>query len=239
MRTSSLFKVLAVAAPLALMAAAPAFAGPVAAGFDATSIPANDDGSFGPAVSPGFSLNFFGTTYNQLFVNNNGNVTFSGNLGTFTPFGLGAGYTGQAIIAPFFADVDTRGAGSGLTAFGTGSYHGHDAFGVSWRDVGYFPSAADKLNTFQVILENRSDITAGDFDIYFNYDSITWETGGASGGTGGLGGTSAAAGFSKGTAEVGTFFQLNGSMVNGALLDGGPNALAANTNNGVTGQYLF
>ena len=52
---------LALAAPLAFTAPA-ALAGPVAAGFDSTVIPANDDGSYGPAVSPGFAMNFFGTT---------------------------------------------------------------------------------------------------------------------------------------------------------------------------------
>jgi hypothetical protein len=229
---------LALAAPLAFTAPA-ALAGPVAAGFDSTVIPANDDGSYGPAVSPGFAMNFFGTTYSNFYVNNNGNITFSGNMGTYTPYGLGAGYVGQPIIAPFFADVDTRGFGSGLTAFGTGTYAGRDAFGVSWRDVGYYGYHTDKLNTFQLILTDRSDIGIGDFDIYFNYDTINWETGDASGGSGGLGGVSAAAGFSNGTGMAGTYYQLPGSLVNGALLDGGSNALVRNTNTGVLGQYRF
>lgn len=59
----------------------------------------------------GFNLNFFGTTDTNLFVTNNGNVTFNAPLGTFTPFGLTT--SSIPIIAPFFADWDTR-----PTAFG-------------------------------------------------------------------------------------------------------------------------
>jgi hypothetical protein len=33
--------------------------------------------------------------------------------------------------------------------------------------------------------------------------------------------------------------QLNGSLVNGALIDGGPDALISNTNDGVLGRYVF
>lgn len=86
---------------------------------------------------------------------------------------------------------------------------------------------------------DESSIGAGDFNIYFNYNQIQWETGSASGGTNGLGGTSAAVGYSNGTGAAGTYGQLAGSLVNGALIDGGPNSLIANSNDGVTGQYLF
>lgn len=222
-----------------LLFAAPVFAGPVAPGFDTNTFPANDDGATS-SVSLGFNANFFGTTYSSTYVGNNGFLTFNSGLGTYTPSGLGSGYSGQPIIAPFFADVDTRGSGSGLTSYGTGTYAGHAAFGATWPTVGYYSSHVDKLNTFQVILTDRSDIGAGDFDIYFNYDLIQWETGDASGGTNGLGGTSVAAGFNAGSGNAaGTYYQFAGSLVNGALIDGGPNSLTAGTNNGVTGQYLF
>ncbi|MCK7490428.1 MAG: hypothetical protein MZW92_00410 [Comamonadaceae bacterium] len=71
----------------------------------------------------------------------------------------------------------------------------------TWIDVGYFSTAADKLNSFQLILTDRSDTGAGNFDIEFNYDRILWETGGAGGGVNGFGGTSAAAGYTDGGAE--------------------------------------
>ena len=212
----------------------------VAPGFTANTLAANDDGFTG-LISLPFTINFYGTDYSNLYVNNNGNVTFNSGYGTYTPYGLGSGYSGQPIIAPFFADVDTRGSGSGLTSYGTGSYAGHTAFGVTWPGVGYFSYGTDKLNTFQLVMVDRSDTGTGNFDFYFNYDQIQWETGGASGGSGGLGGTSAAVGYNAGQSgnPAGTYAMLAGSLVNGALLDGGPNSLVAGTNDGVAGQFLF
>jgi len=205
-----------------------------AALFTDNTLPRNDDGSTG-LVSIGFTVNFFGLSTNSLFVNNNGNVTLDSALGTFTPFPLLT--TTRSIIAPFFADVDTRNAGSGVTQFGQDTIGGRNVFGVNWIDVGYFPSAINRLNSFQLIITDRSDIAAGDFDFEFNYDLVQWETGGASGGSNGLGGNSARVGWSNGTTAS---FELAGSAVNGAFLDGGPNALVSGSlNSGVAGRYIF
>lgn len=174
---------------------------------------ANDDGSTGIVGLP-FTVNFFGSSYGALFVNNNGNVTFDGALSTFTPFNLLS--TQQVIIAPFFADVDTRGGVSGLTTYGATTFGGRPTFCVDWVGVGYFSQRTDKLNSIQLLLVDRSDIQPGDFDIVFNYDQIQWETGNASGGQDGLGGSSARVGYSNGS---NTAFELPGSAVNGAFLD--------------------
>ena len=220
---------------LALTVAADAAA--VRSGFDANTLPANDDGSTGAELL-GFDANFFGAIFDSVFVNNNGNVTFTEPLSTFTPFDLTS--TATPIIAPFFADVDTRGGGSAEVTYGTGMVGGRAAFGVNWVDVGYFNERADKLNAFQLVLIDRSDIAAGDFDVEFNYDKIEWETGEASDGVDGLGGFSARAGFSNGTGEAGSFFELPGSAVNGAFLDGGSNALVSGRiNSNVDGRYVF
>ena len=209
----------------------------VRAGFNANTLAANDDGSTG-AVSLGFTANFFGVSNTAAYVNNNGNITFDSALGTFTPFDLTS--TGRQIIAPFFADVDTRGSGNTPVTYGTGTVGVQAAFGVNWVDVGYYSQQTDKLNSFQLVLIDRSDINAGDFDFEFNYDQILWETGSASNGTNGVGGSSARAGFSNGTGAPGTSFELAGSAVNGALLDGGSNALISDRfNSTVDGRYLF
>jgi hypothetical protein len=187
----------------------------------------NDDGS-SAAVPIGFPINFFGVTHTELFVNNNGNVTLDAALSAFTPFGLAA--TRQAIIAPFYADVDTRAPGSGIVRFGTPPSR-PDLFVVNWFSVGYFEQHDDKLNRFQLILQDLSAVPGfipGDFRIVFNYDRILWETGDASGGTNGLGGSSARVGFSNGSGQPGTFFELLGSGQNGALLDGGSLSLVGN-----------
>jgi hypothetical protein len=228
----------------AIAAAVAAFASPASAqnvvpGFTTNTVSRCDDCATG-AIPLGFSANFFGTTYTTTFISNNGYVTFNTGQSTFTPTGLGASYSGQPIIAPFFADVDTRPLNGGFTQYGTGTFNGMNTFGVTWTDVGYFADHTDKTNTFQLLLVDRSDIGAGDFDIYFNYDGILWETGDASDGSNGFGGVSAAAGFNAGQGGApGTFFQLPGSLVNGALLDSGPNALVSNSNINDAGRFLF
>jgi len=212
-------------------------------GFYSNTLAPNDDGSTG-CVSVGFDLNFFGTVFPCLFVNNNGNITFDSRLGTFTPFDLTS--TGRQIVAPFFGDVDTRRAGSPVT-YGEDVVNGRPAFAANWVDVDCFSSSAsrgsDIRNSFQVVLTDRSDIAAQDFDIEFNYDQITWETGQASGSNSDcLGGQSARVGYSDGTGRPDTFFELPGSAVNGAFLDGGPanTALIHNSlNSNVDGRYIF
>lgn len=220
--------------------AAPSAASTVASGFDNLGTVVRCDDCATGAIAPGFSLNYFGTTFNQLFISNNGYLTFNSGQGTFTPGGLGAGYSGQPIIAAFFADVDTRPLSAGSVTYGTGTYSGRQAFGTTWNAVGYYNQQVDKLNTFQILLTDRSDVNSGDFDIYLNYGQIQWETGSASGGTNGFGGTSAAAGFNAGTGNgSGTFFEIAGSRINGAFLDNGPNALIRGSNIGNPGQFRF
>lgn len=203
--------------------------------FNSNNLPATDDGSTG-LVPLGFSVNFFGTTYTGLYVNNNGNITFNTPLSTYTPFGLSTSI-GTSIIAPFFADVDTR-VGN-IVTYGQGTLGGKNAFGVNWINVGYYSEHTNKLNSFQLILVDRSDVSPGDFDIMFNYDQIQWETGDASGGSNGVGGSSAHVGYSNGTGNSGTFYEFPGSGVNGAFLDGGPHALISFSNVDVSGRYVF
>ncbi|MDA8088137.1 MAG: PEP-CTERM sorting domain-containing protein [Nitrospiraceae bacterium] len=222
---------------VSIVLAAPVFASPIVPGFNSSTLAANDDGS-SSNVALGFNFNFFGTTYSDVYVNNNGNVTFGRDMNTYTPFGLTTN-TSIPIIAPFFADVDTRGQGSGIVSYGTGTFGGHNAFGVNWPNVGYYFEGTDKLDNFQMVLVDRSDIAAGDADIYFNYGSMQWETGDASGGTDGLGGQSAHVGYSAGTGVAGSYYELPGSGVPGSFIDGGPYALDTATNDGTPGQYIF
>jgi hypothetical protein len=212
-------------------------------GCAANTLLANDDESTG-AVNLGFNANFFGPTYSSVYINNNGNVTFVGPLGEFTPQPLVASST--PIIAPFWADVDTSAEGSGVVTYGQTTFGGRPALCVNWDGVGvgYYSGHIDKLNKFQLLLVGRADLGAGAFDIIFNYDQIQWETGDASGGTGGLGGDSARAGFSNGNPETpATSYELPGSAVNGGFLDTNPTTgLANNTNTGnvdLAGRYVY
>ncbi len=229
---------------------------------------AGNDDEFLYPINIGFEVNYFGQTFTQLSVNNNGNVTFGGGLQTFTPFGLTSGGI-PPIIAPFFADVDTRNVRTrnfgldasgnailrpdaiGFTSFnaysaGTFDGIGRNVFSVTWSDVGYYSGQVDKTNTFQLNLIERADVRAGDFDIEFNYETINWETGSASGGVNGFGGNPARAGFSAGTGVAGTYTELSGSGVSGDFIDGGPSALISNSfgafdvnGNPILGRYVF
>ena len=209
-------------------------------GFNSNTLAANDDGSTG--LTPlGFNANFFGTTYNSAYVNNNGNITFTGPLSGFTPFNLLT--TATPIIAPFFGDVDTR-SGNPVT-YGTGIVGGRPAFGVNWLGVRHFSAAGGGANglpdnTFQLVMVDRGDVAPGAFDFEYNYQQIRWESGTASGGNAlGLGGSSARAGYSNGVA---TALELPGSAVNGALLDTGPAAtsLIQNSLNSIhPGRFIF
>jgi hypothetical protein len=108
--------------------------------------------------------------------------------------------------------------------------------------VGYYNAHTDKLNDFQAVLIDRSDTGQGNFDIEFNYGQLLWESGDQSGGVNGIGGASARAGFSFGSGQNLQTFELSGSGVNGALLDGGPSetSLVQNSlNSDATGRYLF
>lgn len=219
------------------MVAGVAHAGAIhnAALFATNTLPANDDGSTGP-VNLGFTANINATSYTHTYVNNNGNITFNNPLRTYTPSAITNGAFGP-IIAPFFGDVDTRGVGSSPVTYGAATLDGRNVFGVNYINVGVF-SGQQIFNSFQMILTDRSDVAAGDFDIQFNYDQINWEAGTASGApAGGLGGASALAGYWTSAASNNT---LQGSLINGALLDGGPNALISGSlNSTVLGQYNF
>ncbi len=71
----------------------------------------NDDGSEGAInITDVFGeqgLNFFGTHYDAIYINNNGNITFGGPLSSFTPSQIAG--NNLKIIAPFWADVDITG----------------------------------------------------------------------------------------------------------------------------------
>ena len=67
---------------------------------------------------------------------------------------------------------------------------------VTWADVGYYAYHTDLLNTVQLELHTDGRSTF----VCFNYpaNGITWTTGDASQGSGGLGGIPAQVGFDAG-----------------------------------------
>jgi len=202
--------------------------GPIRPGFDQQVLAPNDDGSTGLVPLP-FNINFLSNSESALYINNNGNVTFDKPLSTYSPVNLSA--AGMKIIAPFWADVDTRGTGSSAVTYGTNIVQGYSAFGVDWVNVGYYAYHADALLSCQLVIINRSDIAAGDFDLEFNYNRVEWQWGDVSVGD------PPRAGFSDGIVDD----ELPGSGVNGAFMDTNTvTGLVYNSlNTPVLGRYLF
>jgi GDSL-like Lipase/Acylhydrolase family/Bacterial Ig-like domain (group 3)/Putative Ig domain len=200
--------------------------GAIVPGFNSETFGPNDDGSYPctgsnagvpsgctptPITLP-FPVNFYGNVYSSLYLNNNGNLSFGQPVSEYTPQSLNQ--IDVPMIAPFWADVDTR-TGPVVT-FGYGTVNGHAAFGVNWLNVGCYSENDSVTDSFQVLLIDRSDLGYGDWQIEFNYGPINWDSGQASGGNGQcLGGTAARAGYTSG---LGPACELPGSGVDGGLL---------------------
>lgn len=204
-----------------------------ASGYGTLALPAGDDNSSGAiditSVFGTQGINFFGTNYTSLYINNNGNLTFGSPSGAYTPSSINAGFN-IPIIAAFWGDVDTRGTGH--------VYYTLDAIDgvmtITWDRVGYFSSHSNLTNSFQIVLLNEG---GGNFDIQYRYADIQWTTGDASGGSGGVGGTPARAGYSAGDGV--NYYELPQSGNQSALLSlptsTGPTGVAFQVNDGEVG----
>ncbi len=172
-----------------LLAALPAFPSAVRnpVGSAGNSLGRCDD-CYSAQTPLGFTAALFGSVSSTVFVNNNGNVTFGTGNATYSAGPLSG--IPVPIIAPFFADVDTNLGSysnsplSGIVTYGRGTvtdtslgWNRAAEFAVEWPAVGYYYQHSDLLNTFELLLVDRSDIQVGDFDIEFNYNSVQWDIG--------------------------------------------------------------
>ncbi len=218
--------------------------GPV--GYGTSCVPPNDDGSYPASGSPGMDLtpafpaglHFYAGTYTKGWINNNGSLSFNSAISTYTPNAFPG--APQPMIAPFWADVDTRNgstctdgshpSGGGYPVGATCANPASDGVWwsitagqivITWDRVGFFNCHPTPVNSFQMIVSaNACGGTTADggtagtnFDIEFRYATCGWETGDASGGTGGFGGTPAQGGFDSGDSV--NFASLPGSRTNG------------------------
>ncbi len=162
----------------------------------------DDDSSTG-LISLQFTFNLFGKNYNQIYINNNGNITFNAANADYTATGFPSP---NDMIAPFWADVDTRGVRNGRV------YYKSEAtrFTVIWHRVGYYNTKTDKVNTFKLVITDGTDATIGaGNNVAFMYGDMQWTTGDASGGAGGFGGTPATVGVNSGVgADACFYYQL-------------------------------
>lgn len=232
-------------------------------GYGPTCLFRNDDGS-SPAISLATAfpagLNFFGTTHTSVYVNTNGNLTFGGAQSTYTPCPIPLSvatcdeflFTPRPMIAPFWADIDTRhppenvtgcavpSESAGTCSGGDNSVWWHLEEGrmiVTWHNGRYFTFGCNSMDlrvNFQLILTGVPSCGGGatDFDVEFRYNRCEWETGNASGGTNGFGGTPAQAGFDSGNGR--DYVSIMGSRTAGIA-----NRLCTMSNVGEPGVWRF
>lgn len=159
----------------------------------------NDDEFFGP-YSLSFTLTYFSTTYTTYFISNNGVISFGVGVSEFTPTATLDQQTLAPMIAPYWADVDTRPSNGGTVTVRNDIAN---QIIVTWDQVGYYNQHTDLLASLQMVLRGPDyAVPADEGDIGFFFKSVQWETGDASGGSGGFGGTEASVGFGDGQAAV-------------------------------------
>lgn len=164
-------------------------------------------------------LNFFGIQ-NQIYIGINGCITFTEQQQAFTydPTTLG-GDIASPMIAPFWADIDTRLTSSTSTTTPGGNSTGSNSvwynldaanktITITWDDVGNVLGIDTKNNAFQ--LEIIAIGSAGDFNFTFRYEDINWSSDFA-------GGSIAKVGFTAGDGN--TYFELPQSGQSNAILN--------------------
>ena len=189
------------------------------------TMPPNDDQSSDEIVLP-FTFPLFGEAHTSCWINNNGNISFGGPVGTFNPVGFPA--AGFPMVAAFWADVDTRRQddehGTGLVwhrfldSNGDGS---DDTLVVTWDNVGYYFRRLNKLNTFQIAISDGSNPLMGlGNTVCFSYDNMCWTTGMATPGNNlnGFGGDGATVGVNRG--DGANYWQIGRFNAAGLAYDG-------------------
>lgn len=173
---------------------------PVGTGWTQSMAP-NDDGSTG-LVNIGFDYCFYENPRNQLYINNNGNVSFSAPFGAFSSTGFPV--AGFDMLAPFWADVDTRNQNNNPDTnlvwhrqFDVDFNGSIDFFAVTWDSVGWYSNQNTERNTFQLIISRDLNAFGPNLNTAFSYGRMDWTTGQASGG-GPFGGIAATVGANRG-----------------------------------------
>jgi hypothetical protein len=177
----------------------------------------NDD-LYSNSIYLPFSFSFYGTTYDSLYINNNGNISFTNPYNNFTAFAFPD--PSFNMIAPFWADVDTRSTNGGNVWYKLNPH----SLVIVWDHVGYFSMMEDKLNTFQLIISDGQDtIVPTGNNVSFCYGDMQWTTGSASGGINGFSGSPATVGVNIGNGL--DYFQVGQFDTLGTAFDGPYNTI--------------
>ncbi|XP_050299870.1 nidogen [Anthonomus grandis grandis] len=187
-------------------------------------------------------ISFYGMTYKTIYVNSNGFISFQTEIPQFINIEFPLDY---AIIAPFYSNVDTTGAGTisyfetqdpGLLNRATEDIHesfieaadfrAKSLFIVTWNGVGYYDGRHDKLNTYQAVIITDGRESYAEF--LYPDNGIQW-----------IQGTGDQSGLVDARAQVG-FLSPEGKM---HLLPGSSTEYVRKldkwSNVGLPGQYIF
>ncbi len=158
----------------------------------------NDDGNVEIDITSVFSggINFFGTSYNEIYVSANGLITFGGSFDNDNDDGFPV--VDLPALAPFFSDLDVSQGGEIYWDFDTTN----GKVTITWDAVEPYNYSNDPTdddgaaNTFQIVL---TDLGGGDMNVEYIYSDIQDAF---------VGGDHAIAGFTDGS---GTIYELEGS----------------------------
>ncbi len=122
---------------------------------DATGVTGDDQSK---QLSLPFTFKFYGVDYNSVYVCSNGFLSFTSNSSAYRPQSLPNSGEPNAVIAPFWRDLNPSAAGN-ITY-----YAGRDKFVITWDGVKNYEN--NSRETFQVILYPNGEIV-------FQYKDIT------------------------------------------------------------------
>jgi hypothetical protein len=172
----------------------------------------NDD-NYSNSIQLPFDFSFYGTNYDSLYINNNGNISFLQPYFTFTAYAFPDPTFNM--IAPFWGDVDTRSTNGGNVWYKMNPH----SIVIVWDHVGYYSMMEDKLNTFQLIISDGLDtLIPNGNNVSFCYGDMQWTSGSASGGFNGFGGSPATVGVNIGNGI--NYFQVGQFDASGVAFDG-------------------
>ncbi|WP_170328815.1 Hint domain-containing protein [Ruegeria arenilitoris] len=132
-----------------------------------------DDGAIEVDITSVFSggMNFFGTTYNSIFINTNGLITFDGPNLTYN--GTDLSQLSEPAIAPFWTDIDiSNNAGTGVNDIFWDIDPANGKVTITWYEVAAYSATGN--NTFQVVLTELNNGTIG---IEYIYENIEFSNG--------------------------------------------------------------
>jgi len=143
----------------------------------------NDDESSAEIPLP-FTFPFYGTDYVHCWINNNGNLSFTGPYYQYSVVGFPS--AAYVMVAALWCDIDTRppvDAGTGLVwyKFVDANNDGtNETLVATWDNVGYFPQHTDRLNTFQIAISDGTNPAMGFGNtVGFSYDHMCFTSSGS------------------------------------------------------------